>query len=92
MSEVGDQIAHWAIGFVVFGLVALSEAQGEAIVLILGYGSSGLLFGVVREDAQHRKEEGWHWVLEGTYRRWMDVGFIGLGGLCIGLLRGLGGT
>ena len=91
MSEVVDQSAHWGIGFVVFGLVALSEAQGGAISLILGYGSSGLLFGLVREDADHRKSEGWHWPLEGTYRRWMDVGFIGLGGLCVGLARAFTG-
>jgi len=92
MSEIGDQMAHFAIGFVILGLVALSEAQGGAMALILGYGASGLLFGVVREDADHRREEGWHWPLEGTYRRWLDVGFIGLGGLTIGLLRALGGT
>jgi len=38
-----------------------------------------------REDAQHRKSEGWAWVW-GGYWRWIDIAFGTLGGFIVGVI------
>jgi hypothetical protein len=74
-KEIGSQVAHVLVGAAILLPVAARPDWPPMWAL------SAFLTALVREDAQHRPSEGWRWPLEGTYRRWLDMG-------CWGILGG----
>ena len=79
-DEFTDQCLHVALS--ASGLVWISAYPDSW----WAYAFAAAWFSFWREDAQHRKEEGWHWLLEGEGGRWMDIGFGTLGGVGVGLI------
>ena len=73
LKEVRDQVLHVVVSLA--GLVALAFTQSWWAFVLAGF-----WFAFVREDTQHRPDEGWLWPLYG-WKRWIDIGFGTLGGL-----------
>ena len=88
-EEIGDQILH--VVQTVVGLVPIPIVAGVNPVwwaFLLAGIASAFWFSFWREDAQHRKKEGWRWmspvefrgthkgeiVYIGGWKRWLDIG------------------
>jgi len=88
LKEIGAQILHAMLGFVVCLFPALWPD------FPLTWAVSAFLCGLLREDSQHRAHfdktpEGWRWILQGHFPyggRWRDMWAFAVGGLCAGFL------
>ncbi len=85
-----DQTLHVLLSFVgLLPLVLVYRFEPETWAFTLAGACSGLWFSWWREDAQHRKMQGWAWPLRGSGGRWIDIAFGTLGGLLAGILAAL---
>lgn len=77
-KEIGDQVLHVVLA--VAGLIWIALQPNS----LFPYMFSGFWFGVLREDAQHRAEDGWSWPLQGEGGRWLDILASTVGGAAVG--------
>ena len=82
-----DQILHVLLSFVgLLPLVLVYRLEPTLWAFVLAGTCSGFWFSWWREDAQHRKFEGWSWPFQGEGGRWLDMAFSALGGFALGVL------
>ena len=78
-DEAVDQLLHAALA--ASGLIFIAAYPDAVWPYVL----AGWWFAFWREDAQHRPDEGWAWMLQGR-GRWLDLAFGTLGGAVVGLV------